>query len=167
MLKLKLQYRNQSLATWCKELTHWKRPCCWERLKAGGEEDDRDCWMVSPTRWTWVWANSKRRWNLAHCSSWGRKESDVTQWLNNNRYIYIMDFSLLFLVTKWCLTLLQLHGIEPSRLLCPWDFPGKSTRVGCISFSKGSSQTWDQTHISCVGRQILYHWAQLSSYLRL
>ena len=31
-LKLKLQ----NLATWCKELTHWKRPWCWERLRAGG-----------------------------------------------------------------------------------------------------------------------------------
>ena len=37
MLKLKLQY----LATWCEELTHWKRPWYWERLKAGGEGDDR------------------------------------------------------------------------------------------------------------------------------
>ena len=36
-LKLKLQY----LATSYEELTHWKRPCCWERLKAGGEGDDR------------------------------------------------------------------------------------------------------------------------------
>ena len=34
-------------ATWCKELTHWKRPWCWERLKAGGEGDNRgwDGWM--------------------------------------------------------------------------------------------------------------------------
>ena len=37
ILKLKLQY----FPTWCVELTHWKRPCCWEKLKAGGEEDDR------------------------------------------------------------------------------------------------------------------------------
>ena len=37
MLNLKLQY----LATWCEELTHLKRPWCWERLKAGGERDDR------------------------------------------------------------------------------------------------------------------------------
>ena len=37
MVKLKLQY----LGTWCKELTHWKRPWCWERLRAGGEGDDR------------------------------------------------------------------------------------------------------------------------------
>ena len=42
------------LATWCEELTHWKRPWCWERLKALGEGDDRewDGWMASPMRWT-------------------------------------------------------------------------------------------------------------------
>ena len=32
---------SNTLATWCEELTHWKRPWCWERLKAGGEGDDR------------------------------------------------------------------------------------------------------------------------------
>ena len=31
-----------TLATWCEELTHWKRPWCWERLKAGGEGDNKD-----------------------------------------------------------------------------------------------------------------------------
>ena len=33
---------------------------CWERLKAGGEGDNRkqDGWMASPTQWTWVWASS-------------------------------------------------------------------------------------------------------------
>ena len=43
------------------ELTHWKRPWCWEKLKVGGEEDGRvwDGWMASPTRWTWVWAVSR------------------------------------------------------------------------------------------------------------
>ena len=53
-----------TLATWCEELTHWKRPWCWERLKAGGEGDDRgwDGWMTSPTLWTWVWANSRSWW---------------------------------------------------------------------------------------------------------
>ena len=49
---------------WCEELTHWKRPWCWERLKARGEGDDRgwDGWMASPTLWTWVWANSGSWW---------------------------------------------------------------------------------------------------------
>ena len=41
----------------------WKRPWCWERVKAGGERDNRgwDGWMASPTQWTWIWASS-RRW---------------------------------------------------------------------------------------------------------
>ena len=45
-------------------MTHWKRPWCWERLRAGGEGDDRgwDGWMASPTQWTWVWVNSGSWW---------------------------------------------------------------------------------------------------------
>ena len=52
------------LATWYKELTHLKRPWCWEILKAGEEGDDRgwDGWMASLTRWTWVWVNSRSWW---------------------------------------------------------------------------------------------------------
>ena len=46
------------------ELTHWKRPWWWERLKAGGVGDNRgwDGWMASPTQWTWVWAGSGSWW---------------------------------------------------------------------------------------------------------
>ena len=46
------------------ELTHWKRPWCWEGLGAGGEGDDRgwDGWMASLTRWTWVWVNFGSWW---------------------------------------------------------------------------------------------------------
>jgi len=52
MLKLKLQY----FGTWCEELTHLKRPWCWQRSKARAKGDDRgwDGWMASPTCWTWV-----------------------------------------------------------------------------------------------------------------
>ena len=59
MLKRKLQYFGHLM----KKLTHWKRPWCWERLKAG-EGDDRgwDGWMASQTRWTWVWASSRSWW---------------------------------------------------------------------------------------------------------
>ena len=47
-------WNSNTLATWCKELTHLRRPRCWERLRAGGEGDDRgwDGWMASPTQWT-------------------------------------------------------------------------------------------------------------------
>ena len=59
-----MQYNSNTLATWCKELTHWKRPWCWEGLKAGGEGDGRGWggWMASLTRWTWVWVNSGSWW---------------------------------------------------------------------------------------------------------
>ena len=57
-------WNSNTLATSCEELTHWKRPWCWEGLGAGGEGDDRgwDGWMASPTRYTWVWVNSGSWW---------------------------------------------------------------------------------------------------------
>ena len=57
-------WNSNTLATWCKELTHLKRPWCWVRLREGGEGDDRgwDGWMASPTQWTWVWVDSGSWW---------------------------------------------------------------------------------------------------------
>ena len=53
-----------TLATLCEELTHWKRPWCWEGLGAGGEGDHRgwDGWMASPTRWACFSVNSGSLW---------------------------------------------------------------------------------------------------------
>ena len=57
-------WNSNTLATSCKELTHYKRPWCWERLRAGGEGDGRgwDGWMASPTQWAWVWVNPGSWW---------------------------------------------------------------------------------------------------------
>ena len=54
---------SNTFATWCEELTHWIRPWLWERLKAGGEGENRrqHGWMTSLTQWTWVWV-SFRSW---------------------------------------------------------------------------------------------------------
>ena len=74
---------SDTLATWCEKLIHSKRPWCWERLKVGGEGDDRgwDGWMASLTRWTW---GLSKLWELVMqlmcCSPWGHKESDMTDW---------------------------------------------------------------------------------------
>ena len=64
-----------TLSTWYKEPTHWKRPWCWERLKAEGEENDRglDAQMASLTQWARVWVSSGRWWRTACCSPRGRK----------------------------------------------------------------------------------------------
>ena len=57
-------WNSNTLATWCKGLTDWKRPWRWERLKVGGEGGNRgwDGWMASLTWRTRVWANSGRWW---------------------------------------------------------------------------------------------------------
>ena len=84
---------------WPPHVKNWligKRPWCWERLRAGGEGDDRrwDGWMASPTRRTWVWVGARSWWgslphpdgrgSLVCCSAWGRKELHTTEHLNCN-----------------------------------------------------------------------------------
>ena len=59
VLKLKLQC---TLATWCKELTIWKSPWCWGRLKTKGDDRGWDGWIASATWWTCAWANSGSWW---------------------------------------------------------------------------------------------------------
>ena len=93
-----------TLVTWCEEVTPWKRPWCWERLRAGGERDDKgwDDWMVLPTQWIWVWARSRSRW-------WTGKP-DVLQsvWLQRVRHDWETElnwdsyfWSVLFRSTLW------------------------------------------------------------------
>ena len=57
-------WSSNPLATRYKELTHWKRPWCWERLKAEVERGGRgwDGWVASPTQWARVWASSRSWW---------------------------------------------------------------------------------------------------------
>ena len=54
---------------------------------------------------------------------------------------------------------LQPQGLYPTRHLCLWDFQARILEWVTISYSRGSSQPRDRTHISCTGRQVLYHWA--------
>ena len=53
-------WSSSSLSTWCKLPTHWKRPWCWERLKAKGKEGGRgwDGYIASRAQYTWLWTNS-------------------------------------------------------------------------------------------------------------
>ena len=57
-------WSSSTLATWYEEVTHLKRPWCWEKLRTGGEGDDRgwDGWMASLIQWTWVWVDSGSWW---------------------------------------------------------------------------------------------------------
>ena len=80
MLKLKLSI----LATWCEELTHWKRP--WERLKAGGGGDDWGwrSWNASLIQHTWVWADSRR---------WRTGKPGVLQSVGSQSWTWLSDWT--------------------------------------------------------------------------
>ena len=54
------------------------------------------------------------------------------------------------LTARSCLTLLQPHRLQPARLLCPQESPGKNIDVGCHSFSRGSSRLRDWTSVSYI-----------------
>ena len=82
------------------------------------------------------------------------------EWTSNIYALLIRLTALIVfvLVSKLCPTLLQFLGLEPSRLLCAWDFPDKNTRVGCHFLFQGYSWLRDRTCGSCIGSWILYHW---------
>ena len=74
---------------WSPDANNWLIGKDWfcQRLKAGGEGDDRgwDGWMASLTQWTWVWASSRSWWWTGKpdmLQSMGCRESDMTEWLN-------------------------------------------------------------------------------------
>ena len=100
-------WNSNTLATWCEELTLWKRHWCWERLKAGVEGDDRgwDGWMASPTQWIWVWVNSGSWWwtgrpGVLQCmGSHGVRHDWVTElnWTDSiSTVLWLPSLSLLF-----------------------------------------------------------------------
>ena len=91
-----------TLATWCKEPTHWKSPWCWERLRAGGKVGNRgwDGWMASVTQWTWVWPNSGRWWRKGKpgmLQSMGSQSIRHDWWLKNS----VCNTSVVILLFKF------------------------------------------------------------------
>ena len=82
-LMLKLQHFGHLL--WRSD--SWKRPWCWQRLRAEREGDDRgwDGGMASPTQWTWVWESSGSWWWTGKpgvLQSMGSWRAGQTEWLN-------------------------------------------------------------------------------------
>ena len=80
---------SNTLATWCKELTHWKRSWCRERLKAGGEgttEDEMVGWhhRLNGHEFEQALGVGDGQGSLVCCSPWGCKELDMTEWTTTN-----------------------------------------------------------------------------------
>ena len=155
MLKLKLQ----SFGHPCKEPTHWERPWCWERLRTGGEGDNRgwDGGKASLTWWTWAWASFR--------SCWWTGKPDVLQSMGSQRVRHVWTPELnwtkvakkrvqwIFWLTPWCP---RLH-ISVNQSGYGHLQPGTSSGMILGHFSAGSLQKKASLHWDIVpGRGALF-----------
>ena len=126
MLKLKLQYFGHLI---------WRVDSLEKTLMLGGIGGRRrrgwgwDGWMASLTRWMWVWVNSGSWW-------WTGKPG-VLRFMGSQRVGHNWATGCCHLFAKSCL-ILQLLGLWYVRLPCPWDLPGKNTRVSCHFLLEGN-----------------------------
>ena len=98
MLKLKFQYFGHLMRR-----AHWKRPWRWERLRGGGEGDNRgwDGWMASPTQWTWIWVDSSSWWWIGRPGMLRFMELErVRAWLSDWTELSMSVFILIFVMLK-------------------------------------------------------------------
>ena len=103
----------------------------WERLKTGGEGDDRgwDGWMASLTWWTWIWASSGSWWwqgSLACCTPWSCKELDMTEQLN---WTELSQITNLKAVQDW-----DTPKWQPTPVFLPGKSQGQRSLVGYSSW---------------------------------
>ena len=96
-----------------------------------------------PRNWTRVSAIAGRFF-----TNWAMRESDKWKWSHSG-----MSNSL------------QPHGLQPTSLLRPWDFPGKNTGVGCHFLLQRIFSTQGHNLHFLLGRQILYHWATWEAHM--
>ena len=114
---LMLKLNSNILTTWWEELTDWKSSLCWQRLKAGGEGDNRgwNSWMahwLDRFELEQAPGEFKGQGSLASCSPWGSKESDMTERQNSNNilfYIYTLTHLLYPFICQWIREMIDNH----------------------------------------------------------
>ena len=125
-------WNSNTLATWCEELTHLKRPWCWERLRAGGEGDNTGWsgWMASSTWWTWVCVDTG--------SWWWTGRSGMLRFMGSQRVGHDWATELNWTVPSGCWSLInrlvQAASLEylPNSLAI---YKRKYQYMGCLLFA--------------------------------
>ena len=151
-------WNSNTLVTWCKELSHWKRPWCWERLKTGGEGDNRgwDGWMASSTQWIWIWASSG--------SWWWTGRPGVLRFMGSQRVGHDWETELNWTMCVCvCVFLCISRFATPGTVACQAplsiEFSRQEHWSGLPFLSPGTLPDpgiESMSHVSCIGRQVLY-----------
>ena len=181
MLKLKLQYFGHLM--WSTD--SWRRPWCWERLRAGGEGDDRgwDGWMESLTRWTWVWASSRNWWWTGKPGVLLSMGLERVRWLRDWAELNWGSTQIDSNGNFWGLALLKekkiiLYWGIPDYLISKqcfdnfrWTAPGHSNLYTCIHSPPNSpsiqatTQHWTELHVLNSRSLLVIHFKHSSVYM--
>ena len=97
---IKIYFKHTHVKNWME--THQKyTPWCWERLKVGGQGDNRgwDGWMASPTQWTWVWVISGSWWwtgrpGVLQSLGVAKSHTQLSNWTELTESVFISDSGL-------------------------------------------------------------------------
>ena len=160
MLKRKFQYFGHLI----QRPNSLEKSWCWERLKAGGEGDDRgwDGWMASLTQWTWVWTSSGRWWRtgkagvLQSMGSQRVRHNLTTEQQQNHGSVFLVSSThpgsihaptkTHFIRTKAAVEISRDLGCL-CKLLRSLPFLSNDKEFRS-SVSKKKKRWWDQAHIS-------------------
>ena len=160
-------WSSNTLATWWEELTLWKGPWCWKRLKAGGEGDDRgDGRIGSSTQWTWIWASSGKWWRTGKPSMlqpMGSQRVDKTEGLDNSSPLTELypwtrcraSLKLIIFNSKTASSLSLLHLPQGSKVILfvknPWTF--KCVKNQC-QITLQAIQLWEMERYLNQGKRL-------------
>ena len=106
-------WSSNTLAIWCEEPTHWKRPKCWERLRM--TEDEMVGWhhRFNGHEFEQTPGDSEGQKSLVCYSPLGCKQLDTTKWLHNKPYI--LPNKVFFFVglthNTWCVYSRYTYGV--------------------------------------------------------
>ena len=151
MLKLKLWYFGHLM----RRTNSLEKTLILEKIEGGRRGDDRgrDGWMASPVWWAWVWVGSGSWWWTGKpgvLQSMGSQRVGHSCSTELTEYIWKVKVLVTHLCPAFC-------NLWPTRLLCPWNYPGKNPGVGNHYLLQGIFLTQGSKLGLPLCRQILYN----------